>query len=112
MPLAISFLFILPFIILGVLLLAMLVLYLLARIQNGRFLRPIVTLLSKRSAEMMTPMLTAIDFPAAVMGRRGAEMLIQQLEGKLTAPDQRLLRVGLTVRQSSGPYRPRPALGE
>ena len=47
MPLGISFLFILPFIILGVLLVAMLVLYLLARIQNGRFLRPIVTLLSK-----------------------------------------------------------------
>jgi DNA-binding LacI/PurR family transcriptional regulator len=67
----------------------------------------IVTLLSKRSAEMMTPMLTAIDFPAAEMGRRGAEMLIQQLEGKLTAPVQLLLRVGLTVRQSSGPYRPR-----
>ena len=71
----------------------------------------IVTLLSKHSAEMMTPMLTAIDFPAAEMGRRGAEMLIQQLEGKLTAPDQRLLQVGLTVRQSSGPYRPRPAQG-
>jgi DNA-binding LacI/PurR family transcriptional regulator len=67
----------------------------------------IVTLLSKHSAEMMTPMLTAIDFPAAEMGRRGAEMLIQQLEGKLTAPVQLLLRVGLTVRQSSGPYRPR-----
>jgi DNA-binding LacI/PurR family transcriptional regulator len=66
----------------------------------------IVTLLSKRSAEMMTPMLTAIDFPAAEMGRRGAEMLIQQLEGKLTAPVQLLLRVGLTIRQSSGPYRP------
>jgi DNA-binding LacI/PurR family transcriptional regulator len=71
----------------------------------------IVTLLSKRSAEMMTPMLTAIDFPAAEMGRSGAEMLIQQLEGKLTAPIQRLLRVGLTIRQSSGPYRPRPSQG-
>ena len=47
MPLAISFLFFLPFIILGVLLLLMLVLFLLARIQNGRFLRPIVTQLSK-----------------------------------------------------------------
>jgi DNA-binding LacI/PurR family transcriptional regulator len=68
----------------------------------------IVTLLSKRSAEMMTPMLTAIDFPAAEMGRRGTEMLIQQLEGNLIAPVQQLLRVGLTIRQSSGPYRPRP----
>ena len=47
MPLAISFLFFLPFIILGVLLILMLLLFLLARIQNGRFLRPIVTQLSK-----------------------------------------------------------------
>ena len=47
MPLAISLLFFLPFIILGVALLLMLVLFLLARIQNGRFLRPIVTQLSK-----------------------------------------------------------------
>ncbi len=47
MPLAISTLYFLPFIILGVLLVAMLVLYLLARIQNGRFLRPLVTQLSK-----------------------------------------------------------------
>ena len=43
MPLAISTLYFLPFIILGVALLFLLVLFLLARIQNGRFLRPIVT---------------------------------------------------------------------
>src|SRR3982751_3860540 len=47
MPVAISFLFFLPFIILGAALLLMLVLFLLARIQSGRFLRPIVTQLSK-----------------------------------------------------------------
>ena len=47
MPLAISTLYFLPFIVLGVLLVAMLVLYLLARIQNGRFLRPLITQLSK-----------------------------------------------------------------
>ena len=47
MPIAISFLFFLPFLILGIALLAMLVLFLLARIQNGRFLRPLVTQLSK-----------------------------------------------------------------
>ena len=44
MPLAISTLYFLPFIILGVALLLLLLLFLLARIQNGRFLRPIVTL--------------------------------------------------------------------
>ncbi len=47
MPLAISTLYFLPFIILGIALLFMLVLFLLARIQNGRFLRPIVTQLSR-----------------------------------------------------------------
>ena len=49
MPLAISTLFFLPFIILGVALLFMLVLFLLARIQNGRFLRPIVPIDIQRS---------------------------------------------------------------
>ena len=47
MPLAISTLYFIPFIIIGVALILMLVLFLLARIQNGRFLRPIVTQLSK-----------------------------------------------------------------
>jgi hypothetical protein len=47
MPAAVSFLFILPFIILGVALLLMLLLFLLARIKNGKYLRPLVTLLSK-----------------------------------------------------------------
>jgi DNA-binding LacI/PurR family transcriptional regulator len=56
---------------------------------------------------MMTPALTSLDFPAAEMGRIGAEMLIQQLEGQVDCPIQRLLQSNLTVRQSSGPYRPR-----
>jgi hypothetical protein len=47
MPLAISVLFFLPFIILGCILVVMLLLFLLARIQNGRFLRPLITQLSK-----------------------------------------------------------------
>jgi hypothetical protein len=47
MPLAISLLFFLPFIILGCILVVTLLLFLLARIQNGRFLRPLITQLSK-----------------------------------------------------------------
>ncbi len=47
MPVAISFLYFVPFIIIGVALILMLVLFLLARIQNGRLLRPLVTQLSK-----------------------------------------------------------------
>ena len=47
MPAAVSLLFLLPFIVLGAVLLVMLILFLLARVQNGRFLRPIVTQLSR-----------------------------------------------------------------
>lgn len=47
MPLAISFLYLLPFIILGGILLLMLLLFVLARVGNGRALRPLVELLSK-----------------------------------------------------------------
>lgn len=47
MPAAVSLLFLLPFIILGVALLLLLILFLLARIKNGKYLRPIVTQLSK-----------------------------------------------------------------
>ena len=47
MPAGISFLFFLPFIIIGVALLLMLLVFLLARIRNGKYLRPVVELLSK-----------------------------------------------------------------
>ena len=47
MPAAVSLLFVLPFIILGVALLLLLIVFLLARIKNGKYLRPIVTQLSK-----------------------------------------------------------------
>ncbi len=47
MPVAISILFFLPIIILGVALLLMLILFLLARVKNGRYLRPLVTQLSR-----------------------------------------------------------------
>jgi hypothetical protein len=47
MPAAVSLLFLLPFIILGVALLLLLILFLLARIKNGKYLRPIVAQLSK-----------------------------------------------------------------
>ena len=57
----------------------------------------IVTILSPRQAEMMTPPLTSIDFPAAEMGRIGAEMLIQQLEGHSGRPVQQLLRANLWI---------------
>lgn len=70
----------------------------------------VITLASQRIAEMMTPMPTAVDFPATEMGKIGAETLIQQLEGKLVQPVQQLLRTNLTIRQTSGPYHPRKSV--
>jgi DNA-binding LacI/PurR family transcriptional regulator len=65
----------------------------------------LVALTSRRQAETFTPSLTTMDFPAAEMGRLGAELLIRQLEteGGEAEPIHRLLRTEVTVRQSSGP---------
>lgn len=63
----------------------------------------LVALVSDRVAELFTPALTAVGFPAAAMGRIGAEMLIHRLEGGDVAPVQRMLRAELTVRRSSAP---------
>jgi len=65
----------------------------------------VVAVVSERLARLFTPALTTLDFPAAEMGRLGAEMLIGRLEGGEDPPTQRLLRAELTVRQSSGPLR-------
>jgi DNA-binding LacI/PurR family transcriptional regulator len=65
----------------------------------------VVAITSPRQAEAFTPSLTTMDFPAAEMGRLGAELLIRQLEaeGGEVEPIHRLLRAELRVRQSSGP---------
>ncbi len=69
----------------------------------------LVAVVTDRLATLFTPSLTTLDFPAAEMGRMGAELLIRRLEGG-DDPTQCLLRADLTVRQSTGPYR-RPTHG-
>jgi DNA-binding LacI/PurR family transcriptional regulator len=67
----------------------------------------VVTMLPSHLAEWMHPAMTSIDFPYQELGRRAAEMLIRQLDEPHTFPTQTLLQVPLTIRQSTGPYKPR-----
>jgi DNA-binding LacI/PurR family transcriptional regulator len=46
----------------------------------------------RKFARLFTPALTTIDFPAAQMGRLGAEMLIRRLEGGADRAAHVLLR--------------------
>jgi DNA-binding LacI/PurR family transcriptional regulator len=67
----------------------------------------LVGVVSERLAGLYSPALTTLNFPAAEMGRRGAELLIRQLEGGGAEPVHCLLQAELAVRQTTGPYRPR-----
>ncbi len=57
-------------------------------------------------SELATPPLTTISFPAIEMGREAARILLGQLDGTLTTPQQVLIRPELIVRGSTGPARP------
>ena len=63
----------------------------------------IVSVIAAQYAEMLTPSLTAIEWPAFEAGRMAAEILIEQL----TVPDpplrQHLFAAELVVRESTGP---------
>src|SRR5581483_3658725 len=50
----------------------------------------IVAVIAAQFAEMLTPALTGVDWPAFEAGRMAAEMLIDKLMGKETAPRQHL----------------------
>lgn len=62
----------------------------------------IVSVIASQYAEMLTPALTGVDWPAFEAGRLAAEMLIEKLTGKETAPRQQLFSAELVVRESTG----------
>lgn len=66
----------------------------------------LVAIFSPLLAQMTTPALTSIDFPFQEMGHLGAHLLIQALEDTSLPPSQLLLKPPLTIRASSGPYKP------
>jgi DNA-binding LacI/PurR family transcriptional regulator len=72
----------------------------------------LIGFLAPQLAELLTPALTNVDFPAFEMGQLGAEMLIKRLGGGENPPTQLLLRPPVTVRESTAPVRrrrrPRP----
>lgn len=65
----------------------------------------IVGLLDESMAEVTTPPLTVMTFPAQDMGREAARMLIAQLNQLAIHPQQNLFRPELRVRGSTGMVR-------
>jgi DNA-binding LacI/PurR family transcriptional regulator len=61
----------------------------------------LVGIIPPRIAEMVSPMITSIDFPFYEMGHMAADNLLRQLEGEEIFM-QVMLKPQLTVRQSSG----------
>lgn len=67
----------------------------------------VVSVIASQFAEMLTPSLTGVEWPAFEAGRMAAEMLIEQLTAQNVPPRQHLFAGDLVVRESTGPARVR-----
>ncbi len=65
----------------------------------------VVAMLTESVAELATPALTTIGFPADELGTVAARMLLDRLDRGRTEPEQVLVPSRLVVRGSSGPAR-------
>ena len=63
----------------------------------------VVSVIEAQFAEMLTPALTGVEWPAFEAGRLAAEMLIERLAGKRAPARQLLIGGDLVVRESTGP---------
>jgi len=63
----------------------------------------IVSVIAAQFAEMLTPALTGVEWPAFEAGRMAAEMLIEQLTVPDTPPRRHLFPAELVARESTGP---------
>ena len=64
-------------------------------------------MIAAQFAEMLTPALTGIEWPAFEAGRLAAEMLIERLTVQNAPPRQHLFGGELVIRESTGPARTR-----
>jgi DNA-binding LacI/PurR family transcriptional regulator len=65
----------------------------------------VVALTAGTIADLATPAITHIDFPAHQMGREAVDMLIRAQEGDMVEPEQILISPQLIVRSSTAPAR-------
>jgi DNA-binding LacI/PurR family transcriptional regulator len=63
----------------------------------------VLSVIASQYAEMLTPALTSVEWPAFEAGRLAAEMLIERLRDGDAPPQQLLIGGDLTVRESTGP---------
>jgi DNA-binding LacI/PurR family transcriptional regulator len=62
----------------------------------------VLSVIASQYAEMLTPALTSVEWPAFEAGRLAAEMLIERLRDGAAPPQQLLIGGDLTVRESTG----------
>ncbi len=65
----------------------------------------VMGILTDQIAELISPPLTAISFPARVMGARAMQMLIRKLQDETYKDRRIILKPPLKVRDSTGPVR-------
>ena len=65
----------------------------------------VVSVIDAQFAEMLTPALTGVEWPAFEAGRLAAGTLIEHLAGGDAAPRQLVIGGELVVRESTGPVR-------
>jgi DNA-binding LacI/PurR family transcriptional regulator len=63
----------------------------------------VLSVIASQYAEMLTPALTSVEWPAFEAGRLAADMLITRLTNSDSPPRQLLIGGDLTVRESTGP---------
>ena len=68
----------------------------------------LVSITTERIADLNTPVVTHVEFPAYMMGYRAIDLLIRRLEGDQAEPEQILVPPRLVIRNSTASLHERP----